>query len=234
MLKLALCDDDPAMMEILETYFEQLKDAQIDYDVYFSAEELYNKNMQQITYDVYILDIEMQGMNGLELAKSLRNDVPNSLIIFLTSYSKYVFDVFEAITFDFLLKPIQYDKFEHTIKKIKKYLHMTKAVFAFSYRKNSFSIPCEEILYIKKSGRKAYLYTKDKEYVFNMNLEGIWGQLDTKLFAAIHTSYIVNLLYIREIIRDELVLKNGEKLYVGKKYCQKMKTEHLRFVREKL
>lgn len=117
MLKLALCDDDPVMMEILETYFEQLKDAQIDYDVYFSAEELYNKNMQQITYDVYILDIEMQGMNGLELAKSLRNDVPNSLIIFLTSYSKYVFDVFEAITFDFLLKPIQYDKFEHTIKK---------------------------------------------------------------------------------------------------------------------
>ena len=54
-----------------------------------------------MTYDIYILDIEMQGMNGLELAKTIRTNEPNALIIFLTSYSEYVFDVFEVITFDF-------------------------------------------------------------------------------------------------------------------------------------
>lgn len=70
MLHIALCDDNPASIEILEKYFDILNDSTIDYDVYFSAEELYRYKLNnELTYDIYILDIEMQGMNGLELAK---------------------------------------------------------------------------------------------------------------------------------------------------------------------
>lgn len=99
MLHIALCDDNPASIEILEKYFDILNDSTIDYDVYFSAEELYRYKLNnELTYDIYILDIEMQGMNGLELAKTIRTNEPNALIIFLTSYSEYVFDVFEVIT----------------------------------------------------------------------------------------------------------------------------------------
>ena len=69
MLHIALCDDNPASIEILEKYFDILNDSTIDYDVYFSAEELYRYKLNnELTYDIYILDIEMQGMNGLELA----------------------------------------------------------------------------------------------------------------------------------------------------------------------
>ena len=97
MLHIALCDDNPASIEILEKYFDILNDSTIDYDVYFSAEELYRYKLNnELTYDIYILDIEMQGMNGLELAKTIRTNEPNALIIFLTSYSEYVFDVFEV------------------------------------------------------------------------------------------------------------------------------------------
>lgn len=107
MLHIALCDDNPASIEILEKYFDILNDSTIDYDVYFSAEELYRYKLNnELTYDIYILDIEMQGMNGLELAKTIRTNEPNALIIFLTSYSEYVFDVFEVITFDFLLNQL--------------------------------------------------------------------------------------------------------------------------------
>lgn len=88
MLHIALCDDNPASIEILEKYFDILNDSTIDYDVYFSAEELYRYKLNnELTYDIYILDIEMQGMNGLELAKTIRTNEPNALIIFLTSYS---------------------------------------------------------------------------------------------------------------------------------------------------
>ena len=89
MLHIALCDDNPASIEILEKYFDILNDSTIDYDVYFSAEELYRYKLNnELTYDIYILDIEMQGMNGLELAKTIRTNEPNALIIFLTSYSE--------------------------------------------------------------------------------------------------------------------------------------------------
>ena len=83
MLHIALCDDNPASIEILEKYFDILNDSTIDYDVYFSAEELYRYKLNnELTYDIYILDIEMQGMNGLELAKTIRTNEPNALIIF--------------------------------------------------------------------------------------------------------------------------------------------------------
>ena len=58
MLHIALCDDNPASIEILEKYFDILNDSTIDYDVYFSAEELYRYKLNnELTYDIYILDI---------------------------------------------------------------------------------------------------------------------------------------------------------------------------------
>lgn len=126
MLHIALCDDNPASIEILEKYFDILNDSTIDYDVYFSAEELYRYKLNnELTYDIYILDIEMQGMNGLELAKTIRTNEPNALIIFLTSYSEYVFDVFEVITFDFLLKPITFKRFQKVLQKVQIPAHLT-------------------------------------------------------------------------------------------------------------
>ena len=230
MLEIAICDDDAIILKTLGKYFGKLNDATIKYDIYNSADTLYRYVEEQGTvYDVFILDIEMQGMNGLELAQKIREKDSNCLIIFLTNYSQYVFSVFEVITFDFLRKPLEYSEFENLIKKIKRYFNITKGVFVFSYRKNSFSIPFEEIYYIEKSGRRAYLYSKDKEYIFNE----IWKQLDSGAFVAIYPSCIVNLFYVREIVRDELILKTGDKLFVSKKYCQEVKKRHLRFIKEK-
>lgn len=218
MLEIAICDDDAIILKTLGKYFGKLNDATIKYDIYNSADTLYRYVEEQGTvYDVFILDIEMQGMNGLELAQKIREKDSNCLIIFLTNYSQYVFSVFEVITFDFLRKPLEYSEFENLIKKIKRYFNITKGVFVFSYRKNSFSIPFEEIYYIEKSGRRAYLYSKDKEYIFNMTLNEIWKQLDSGAFVAIYPSCIVNLFYVREIVRDELILKTGDKLFVSKK-----------------
>lgn len=234
MLEIAICDDDAIILKTLGKYFGKLNDATIKYDIYNSADTLYRYVEEQGTvYDVFILDIEMQGMNGLELAQKIREKDSNCLIIFLTNYSQYVFSVFEVITFDFLRKPLEYSEFENLIKKIKRYFNITKGVFVFSYRKNSFSIPFEEIYYIEKSGRRAYLYSKDKEYIFNMTLNEIWKQLDSGAFVAIYPSCIVNLFYVREIVRDELILKTGDKLFVSKKYCQEVKKSHLRFIKEK-
>ena len=228
MLEIAICDDDAIILKTLGKYFGKLNDATIKYDIYNSADTLYRYVEEQGTvYDVFILDIEMQGMNGLELAQKIREKDSNCLIIFLTNYSQYVFSVFEVITFDFLRKPLEYSEFENLIKKIKRYSNITKGVFVFSYRKNSFSIPFEEIYYIEKSGRRAYLYSKDKEYIFNMTLNEIWKQLDSGAFVAIYPSCIVNLFYVREIVRDELILKTGDKLFVSKKYCQRIMKAYL-------
>ena len=108
MLNLAICDNEPAIIEELEEYLDKISDISFDYEVFFSAEELYSyKKKQELDFDVYILDIEMGEMSGLELAKKLRQDSPHSLIVFLTSFSKYVYDVLEKtfMPLSFHIKP---------------------------------------------------------------------------------------------------------------------------------
>lgn len=236
MLRLAVCDDSPAIVEQIERYIDRMKDVPFDYEVFFGSEELYQyKTKHHVDFDIYILDIEMGTTNGLELAKKLRKESPYALIIFLTNYSQYVYDVFEVITFDFILKPLTFDRFCTTMHKAASYLHMAKVVFVFSYRKNSYSIPCQSIAYLEKKGRKAFIHTNDKKvYQCNITLSEIWDQLDTKMFAAIHISCIVNLAEIVRIERDELTLTNGTLLYVGRNYRREIKLRHLQFLKEQL
>ncbi|MFR6171890.1 MAG: LytR/AlgR family response regulator transcription factor [Blautia sp.] len=236
MINLAICDDDPYIIEQLENFINALSDITFNYEVFFSAEELYRyKQQQKVEFDLYILDIEIKAESGLELAKKLRQDSPYALIIFLTSYSQYVYDVFEVVTFDFILKPISFEKFKKVMYKVSEYLHAAKLNFVFSYRKNSFSIPCQSISYIEKSGRKAYIHTTyGKTYQCNMVLDKIWDQLDRRMFAPIHTSCIVNLSEVIEIVKDELHLRDGKILFVGRAYRQEIKLRHLHFLKEQL
>lgn len=236
MLRLAICDDSPNAVEQIEKYIDIIKDIRIEYDVFFRPDELeHYKYTQQIEYDIYILDIEMGDINGLQLAKKLRNASPYSLIIFLTSYSEYVYDVFNVVTFDFIIKPLTFERFYYTLHKAAEYLGMAKVVFTFTYRKNSYSIPCQSISYIEKEGRKAYIHTNgDKIYQCNLTLSEIWEKLNAKMFSPIHISCIVNLAEIIKIERDELTLKSGELLYIGRNYRQEIKLRHLKFLREQL
>lgn len=94
-----------------------------------------------------------------------------------------------------------------------------------------FSIPCSEIMYIDKSGRKAFLHTPKSTYTLNMTLSNILTHVDPNLFGKIRSSCIVNLEYVQEVVRDELLLKNGESLFVSRNYRHTIKSQHLNFIR---
>lgn len=181
-----------------------------------------------------MLDIEMKNMNGLELARQIRMEEPNALFVFLTSYEKYIYDVFEVVTFDFLIKPITFEKFQNMLDKAEHYLQMTKKNFQFSYRNVIYNIHCEEIVYIQKLGRKACLHMVDMTYIFNMKTENIKKQLDERVFVQINRSCIVNLSYVFKITNDELVLRTKEHLFISRVYRREIKNRHLQFIKGQL
>lgn len=233
MIKLAICDDDPKIVEQLETYIEKMNNRRIEYDVFGSAEDLRRYLGLNHNYNLYILDIEMDGMTGLELAKVLRNEHLQSLIVFLTSYSQYVYDVFEVVTFDFIVKPITFEKFEKLIVKAENYLNMTYANFVFSYRKNNFSVPCNMIYCIEKQGRKALIHELGGNiYQTNMTLKEIWEQLDERVFVEIHTSCIINLAEVISIEGERITMRNKESFFVSRNYRQRVKKQHLLYLKD--
>lgn len=232
MLRIAVCDDSRTDVEMLEATFDELPDYPVEYDVYFSGKELLMCSMQdKENYHLYIFDIEMPDMNGLELAKEVRKRDAKALFVFLTSYTRYVMEVFEVITFDYISKPITFEKIESVLLKAMNYLNMIKQDFVFQFRKNHFRVSCDDILYFEKKGRQAVIHTLSDTYKTNMTTEEIWKQLDEKVFTHIHVSYIINLGHIRAIEGDEVVLDNEERLLIARSQKQGLKEKHMELMK---
>lgn len=233
MLHIAICDDSRTDIERLETALDALCSFQIDYDVYFSADELLEYTaVHRESYNIYIFDIEMPKMTGLELAEKIRKTDADALFVFLTGYDQYVMDVFKVITFDYISKPITTEKLESVLSRAIQHLEITKQDFVFHFRKSQFRVSCGDILYIEKKGRQAVIHTIQENFKANMTVSEIWEQLDRRVFMHIRKSYIINMEHLRAIDGDEAVMDNGERLLVARMRKQELKEKHMEFMRK--
>ena len=230
-MRIAVCDDNPKELEKIKGCFCRIQ----GYDLvcsYFDSTSTVMEILktENSPYDLYILDIEMPGMNGLKLAKSIREKDSRALFVFLTSYTRYMKDVFDVVTFDFIEKPISDEKLLQILERAATYLNITSQHFSFGYRASRYSLKYDRILYIEKKGRQALIHTFEDVYKTNMTLEEIWKQLNPKSFVHIHSSYIINLYNLDRKDNEIAIMRNGEKLHITKGYRRELAMRHYEFV----
>ena len=230
-MRIAVCDDNPKELERIKGCFCRIQ----GYDLvcsYFDSTSTVMEILktENSPYDLYILDIEMPGMNGLKLAKSIREKDSRALFVFLTSYTRYMKDVFDVVTFDFIEKPISDEKLLQILERAATYLNITSQHFSFGYRASRYSLKYDRILYIEKKGRQALIHTFEDVYKTNMTLEEIWKQLNPKSFVHIHSSYIMNLYNLDRKDNEIAIMRNGEKLHITKGYRRELAMRHYEFV----
>lgn len=230
-MRIAVCDDNPKELERIKGCFCRIQ----GYDLvcsYFDSTSTVMEILktENSPYDLYILDIEMPGMNGLKLAKSIREKDSRALFVFLTSYTRYMKDVFDVVTFDFIEKPISDEKLLQILERAATYLNITSQHFSFGYRASRYSLKYDRILYIEKKGRQALIHTFEDVYKTNMTLEEIWKQLNPKSFVHIHSSYIINLYNLDRKDNEIAIMRNGEKLHITKGYRRELAVRHYEFV----
>ena len=230
-MRIAVCEDNPKELERIKGCFCRIQ----GYDLvcsYFDSTSTVMEILktENSPYDLYILDIEMPGMNGLKLAKSIREKDSRALFVFLTSYTRYMKDVFDVVTFDFIEKPISDEKLLQILERAATYLNITSQHFSFGYRASRYSLKYDRILYIEKKGRQALIHTFEDVYKTNMTLEEIWKQLNPKSFVHIHSSYIINLYNLDRKDNEIAIMRNGEKLHITKGYRRELAMRHYEFV----
>ena len=230
-MRIAVCDDNPKELERIKGCFCRIQ----GYDLvcsYFDSTSTVMEILktENSPYDLYILDIEMPGMNGLKLAKSIREKDSRALFVFLNSYTRYMMDVFDVVTFDFIEKPISDEKLLQILERAATYLNITSQHFSFGYRASRYSLKYDRILYIEKKGRQALIHTFEDVYKTNMTLEEIWKQLNPKSFVHIHSSYIINLYNLDRKDNEIAIMRNGEKLHITKGYRRELAMRHYEFV----
>ena len=161
--------------------------------------------------------------------------------MFLTSYTRYMKDVFDVVTFDFIEKPISDEKLLQILERAATYLNITSQHFSFGYRASRYSLKYDRILYIEKKGRQALIHTFEDVYKTILDRkvnpkEGSYTNylfdkgIDPKSFVHIHSSYIINLYNLDRKDNEIAIMRNGEKLHITKGYRRELAMRHYEFV----
>lgn len=223
MIRIAICDDEKNIRAYLRTLVRK-QDSESEITEYASADEYLSGGME---HDLLFLDIEMKGaasgMDGMSMAKQIRNMELDRqpVIIFVTGYEEYVYDVFDVGAFQYLLKPINEQKFAEVFNRATEQIlseaEQKKKTLIIQYGSESRAIPLDSIYYLESRNHKVVLYLKEGELEYYAKI----GELEEELagqFYRIHRGYLVNLAYVEGYDKAEVTLANGDRLSLSKKY----------------
>lgn len=220
-MDIAICDDCidiiGSIQEIISDCFQSLND--FNCEAFLSAEELLEAiEGEEQKYQIFLLDIELKELNGLELAHRIRLKNQNAIIIFITSHKELMQSAFEVNAFHYLTKPIDPQKAKQVLLKAINSLCMNKMVFQYKVRKAVNSVFYDQIILFESYKRKITIYTQEKDLVFYGSLNNIIKEINPLLFVQVHKSYIVNMNYIKYMDQESIVMCNGQKILITKKY----------------
>lgn len=225
MLQIAVCDDDACFLKsaekILVSYMEEMMlDAKIILFEHVAELEDYLKDTGN-RLDLIFMDIELDTLNGIELAKKVNQERPKCKIAFLTNYLSYATDIYDVDHCYYVVKP----EFEQRITGIFKNFFLGsggKGIIVSAKGKNAI-FEMKDICYIERGRRSCTIVTCDGEQKVSTYFEDICSQLEEPLFVQCHNSYTVNLNAVHIFRSNELTMKNGTVISVSRKYKDRVK-----------
>lgn len=217
-LKIAICDDDPAQREYLHgivTAWSARNHYLVELKQYEGAAQFLFDYESEKDFDILLLDIEMPGVNGIDLAKSVRKENHTIQIIFVTGFYEYFGDGFDVSALHYLIKPVDGAKLCPVLDK---------AVSNVKYRQRSVlicgtcedvKVPLADILYVEAENVYINVHTVSETYRVRMSLGKFAEQLDDTFFK-VHRSYIVGLRYLKKVTKTDVTLVNGDTVPVSR------------------
>lgn len=230
-MNIAVCDDERIIREHLaELVKDQEPDSHID--LYATGGELLAAALH---YDIIFLDIQMEGINGIETARRLRERGSDSILIFITALKEYVFEAFDVAAFHYLLKPVCKEKFlevfDRAVWESAKGKKTQKKPLFVKTRERRVKIEREHILYIESRARKAAIHTDKEILEIYATMNRLEEELDGSFYRC-HRGYFVNLAHIREYGSDSITLGNGENIFLAKEKYHEFVRKYMRYLRD--
>ncbi len=213
-----IVDDQPHTIELLELYIglsPELQVIGIENQPDVALEKIYKERP-----DITFLDIEMPGLNGLQIAEMVRH---KTNVIFISGHRAYGPEAYELEVVDYLLKPFTHERFLQAIEKAKQRLmlkrHIVPYVFIQDVSKNmKVRIAKDDILYIMALPNYSQVVTVKMQYLSYLTLKAMLELLADGYFVRVHKSFVVNIQKIAAIVGNSIQMENKEQIPIGRLY----------------
>ncbi|MDE6750809.1 MAG: LytTR family DNA-binding domain-containing protein [Lachnospiraceae bacterium] len=221
-MNIAICDDESRIREGIKSVLKEAFPNACLRD-FSSGQKLLEAAGHEYMPDIVLLDIAMDGMDGMETARRLR-ELSDMLLIFVTGVKEQVFQAFDVGAFHYLLKPVEKAKLISVVSKAIAEVEKNKMQPNIMQHKSMLvkaadgyrRVNIEDILYAESDGRKVILHMKQEILEFYDRMEELEKRLGAGFYRC-HRGYIVSLSEIRGYDSTSIVLSNGDRIYLAKR-----------------
>lgn len=231
-MRIAICDDEKIMQEQLkeeiEGYYKSL-DLMV---LCYSSGEALLADFEKKQYDVVFLDIEMKGMNGLQVARCLHEKKKELPIVLVTTHTELALEGYEVQAFRFLAKPLDRSKVYGALKAIEDLVLEDEKISIVSDGLQRY-LPCKSVCYIKSENVYLDIVTTKERYLVRQKLKEVLEQLPKNRFLQVHRSFVVNLQFVESFDGGNIYMDGGMKIPVSKAHREAFKTGMIRFMQRK-
>ena len=229
-LRIAICDDEQKQIEYLTVLVSAWSDktsVTCTIDTFQSAESFLFDSAEDKNRDILLLDIEMGGMNGVDLAKTIRQTNDTVQIIFITGFPDFIAEGYEVSALHYLMKPVLPEKLHTVLDKAAANLAKSEKRLSITYDRQTDFVPLSQIMYIEAQKQYILIHTISETYRMKGSLSDMEKQLD-EYFIKCQRSFVVNLRYVTRIKNDCVLLKNGSEVPISRGMAEKIGKEIIR------
>ena len=233
-MNIAVCDDESKILEEITSFIQ--KEFPLNKTEAFSDGQTFLSSLKASTGrepDVLLIDIDMPGMTGMELAAELTSEKVRTLIVFVTAHDELVYDSFKYHPFAFVRKKYLQEELQNVLQDCQKEIdrRTSKKRFVFQNGSQLVNLAQSEILYFEGQANYLAIHTVDGEYRMRSTMTAVEEELGDSGFLRIHKGFLVNLEHVRILKTEGLELDSGGLLPIGKSYSEAAKKSILRFMR---
>lgn len=211
--KIAVCDDSEADRQYISGLVSRWaanSGHTVQITRFPSAENFLFHYAEESDYDMLLLDIEMEAMDGVTMAKELRKGNDTVQIVFITGYSDYIFEGYEVAALHYLMKPVKVEKLFSVLDRAAEKLAKNEKVLNLETDGEMIRIPVRQIFYVDVRGNYATVHAR-KDYTVKKSLSELAAALDDRFFR-VGRSAVVNLTCISRVTKTDIYLNGGSAL----------------------
>ncbi len=211
-LKIAVCDDNKTDQDYVIGFLQKWAEENnriIEIRTFLSAEEFLFQYAEEKDFHILVLDIEMEKMNGVELAKKMREDNRDIQILFVTGFPDYIAEGYEVDALHYLMKPVTQEKIFSVLNKAVENLKtVEKNLLFLQVNGEMIKFITDNIFYVEVFSHSCILHTTEGNVETKISISELENKLGDE-FIRVHRSYLVNLEQIKKIAKTEIFLEDG-------------------------
>ena len=233
-LRLAICDDEPMDCALVAQMSREILGAEgveAELSAYPSAAELLRAIRAGRAFHIFLLDVMMEGMDGMELAAALRAGHEDAAIIFISSNREMALRDYEVAASRYLAKPVDPEKLREALLHCRA-ARSGRSALALPTASGQSSVAPAAVLYAEAWERGVRLHLDGEILEVRLPLSQVAAMLPEGQFACCHRTLLVNLAQVRHVRYCELELRSGERLPISKYRLAQFKSAFLHYLKD--